>query len=275
MEMIIPNTHYGVLEQNFPASDLESAAEQISNLGFAVLDGGYDASELKAISDDFERTRQQYIEEHGKDHLRNIGELHTVRAPLTRGGKSFLQLALNQRLLTVVNMLIPGQFILNQQNGVINPPQESYSQGAWHRDLPYQHFVSSRPLAVNALFCVDEFTLENGATFVLPASHKAEPLPSVDYIARNAMQVTAPAGNYILLDCMLFHSGGFNRTKRERRAVNHVFNIPFFKQQINIPMNMRDVALTEEQRKILGFGFSEPATVANYLASRSSVDEVY
>ena len=40
----------------------------------------------------------------------------------------------------------------------------AHHQSAFHRDLPYQHFTSSRPIAINALFCADEFTNENGAT---------------------------------------------------------------------------------------------------------------
>ncbi len=159
-------------------------------------------------------------------------------------------------------------YILNQQNGVINPPQETYNQGAWHRDLPYQHFITSKPLAINALFCVDDFTFENGATFVLPASHKSENFPSSDYIQRNAIQVEAKAGSFIVLDCMLFHSGGFNKTCFERRAVNHVYNIPFFKQQINIPMNMEDTHLSAEERDILGFSYVEPGSISDYLSKR-------
>jgi len=86
--------------------------------------------------------------------------------------------------------------VLNQQNGVINPPHsERYNQGAWHRDLPYQHFVSSRPLAINALFCLDQFTIENGATKVLPASHRQEAFPSDDFVQSQATPVTAPAGS--------------------------------------------------------------------------------
>ncbi|HCS29385.1 MAG TPA: phytanoyl-CoA dioxygenase, partial [Spongiibacteraceae bacterium] len=134
--------------------------------------------------------------------------------------------------------------------------------------LPYQHYTSSTPLAVNALFCVDDNTLENGAAFVLPASHKAIAFPSESYLRKNAVQVNAKAGQYILLDCMLFHSGGFNRTAKERRAINHVFSIPYFKQQINLPENMHADDLSPEAQALLGFNFQEPASIASYLASR-------
>lgn len=267
--MKVPGESYGILQRTEVANPVEAAVEQVRNLGFAVLDSGYDAEALAEIESEFERVRALYADRHGSERLARCSELHTVRAPLTMGSRPMLDLALNPVLLAAVGQLIPGKFILNQQNGVINPPQETYNQGKWHRDLPYQHFVTSRPIAVNALFCVDAFTCENGGTFVLPASHKSEPFPSSEYVTRNALQVSAPAGSYILLDCMLFHSGGFNRTERERRAVNHVFNIPYFKQQINIPANMDPDGLDDMQRDVLGFRYLEPGSVEEYLASRA------
>jgi ectoine hydroxylase-related dioxygenase (phytanoyl-CoA dioxygenase family) len=265
----IPQKSYGILGQNSVTSALELAVEQVRTVGYAVLDGGYTQVQLEAIAREFDDTRAAYVASHGEARLRAADEFNTVRAPLTHGGRAFLDLALNARLLAALEQLIAGKFILNQQNGIVNPPRETYNQAAWHRDLPYQHFVSSRPLAVNALFCVDEFTCDNGATFVLPASHKSEAFPSEDYIRANAVQTEAPAGAYLLLDCMLFHAGGFNRSERPRRAVNHVYNIPYFKQQINIPRNMPQHDLSAEARRILGYDYQEPASVDDYLAQRA------
>lgn len=265
----IPEASYGILQQNLSDSAIDEAVEQVRNLGYAISDSGYSTAELKSISEEFNRTREYYVKTYGESKLRSLNEFHTIRSPLTHGGDVFLRLALNENLLSILKKLIPGKFILNQQNGVINPPQETYNQGAWHRDLPYQHFVSSTPLAINALFCVDDFTLENGATFVLPASHKSEAFPSSNYVRKNAIQVVAKAGSFILLDCMVYHSGGFNKTQSMRRAVNHVFNIPYFKQQINIPMNMKSDNLSSEVRDILGFTFAEPTSISDYLSTRT------
>jgi ectoine hydroxylase-related dioxygenase (phytanoyl-CoA dioxygenase family) len=265
----VPEHVYGVLQQDRFESGQDEVAEQVRRLGYAVLDSGYTPAQLREISDAFDRVRERYVNTWGETRLRSLNEFHTIRALLTHGGATFMQLAMNPSLMTLLQKLIVGKFILNQQNGVINPPGETYNQGAWHRDLPYQHYVSSSPLAVNALFCVDDFTFENGSTFVLPASHKAIAFPSESYLRNNAVQVEAKAGQYLLLDCMLFHSGGFNRTAKERRAVNHVYNIPYFKQQINLPKNMSDYALSVEARELLGFNYQEPASIEQYLASRS------
>ncbi len=46
------------------------------------------------------------------------------------------------------------------------------------------------------------------------------------------------------MDCMLFHCGGHNKAARERRAINHAFTIPYFKQQIDIPLSISPAGLT-------------------------------
>jgi ectoine hydroxylase-related dioxygenase (phytanoyl-CoA dioxygenase family) len=264
----IPESSYGVLQQNLSENIFDEVAEQIRNIGFAVIDSGYSESELLQFSDEFNATRKRYVETYGEQELKSINEYNTIRSPLTHGGDAFLKLALNENLMSVLKKLIQGKFILNQQNGIINPPKETYNQAAWHRDLPYQHFVSTKPLAINALFCVDNFTIENGATFVIPASHKSEAFPSENYIKRNAIQVQAKAGSFILLDCMMFHAGGYNTTSSSRRAVNHVYNIPYFKQQINIPSNMESANLSAETRDMLGFNYIEPSSISHYFSTR-------
>ena len=167
----VPEHVYGVLQQDRFDSGQDEVAEQVRRLGYAVLDSGYTPAQLREISDAFDRVRERYVNTWGETRLRSLKEFHTIRGLLTHSGAPFIDLAMNPSLIGVLQKLIVGKFVLNQQNGVINPPGETYTQGAWHRDLPYQHYVSSSPLAVNALFCVDDFTFENGSTFVLPASH--------------------------------------------------------------------------------------------------------
>lgn len=264
----VPEKSYGILQQTAAGSAIDEVVEQVRSLGYGILDSGYGAPELQNLSAEFDRVHRKYIESYGEAWLTGLDEHNTIRAPLTHRSAAFLALAFNENLLLALKKLIAGKFILNQQNGIINPPQQSYNQSAWHRDLPYQHFLSTTPLAVNALFCLDDFTFENGATFVLPASHKSGAFPSAPYVKKNALQIEARAGSFILLDCMLFHAGGFNATQARRRAVNHIYNIPYFKQQINLPANMSDAELSPEQSEILGFRYLEPVSVAAYLSGR-------
>jgi ectoine hydroxylase-related dioxygenase (phytanoyl-CoA dioxygenase family) len=263
-------TSYGVLEQTTARSEIDRAVESLRILGYAILAGGYDRGGLNAFALAFERAHARSAAAHGGPAaLAVIDEHNTIRAMIAHD-RCFLELASNPGVLQVCRRLIADYIVLSQQNGVINPPRaERYNQGAWHRDLPYQHFVSSRPLAVNALFCLDAFTIENGATRVLPGSHRGEAFPSDDFIADHAVTVEAEAGSFILLDCMTFHAGGINTTDRPRRAVNHVYTIPMMRQQIDLPNLLgEDFVFDPQMRRLLGYEVRTPSTVAEFLESR-------
>jgi ectoine hydroxylase-related dioxygenase (phytanoyl-CoA dioxygenase family) len=261
---------YGVIGQTVSDTDVTYACESIRRLGYGVIDGGYDKSALAALSAAFERARERHHSDHGGvAALEAIDEHNTIRLPLAYE-PAFLELAANRTILDICTRLVAGYVVLNQQNGVINPPYaQRYNQGAWHRDLPYQHFVSSRPLAINALFCLDAFTIENGATNVLPASHQQEDFPSDRFIETAAATIEAPAGSFIVLDCMAYHSGGVNRTERARRAVNQVYSIPLIKQQIDLPAALGEQFTSDPRlRKLLGYDVRIPRSVGDYLANR-------
>jgi len=183
----------------------------------------------------------------------------------------FLELANHSSVLNICRRMVGDYVVLNQQNGIINPPNGMhYSQGAYHRDLPHQHFVSSRPLAITALFCLDDFTAENGATLVVPGSHRQEAFPSDEVVELVKVQVLAPAGSFIVLDSMVFHSGAVNRSSRERRAVNHVFAAPLIRTQIDLPSALGDSFTRDSDlRELLGYKTRVPRSIAEYYESRS------
>jgi ectoine hydroxylase-related dioxygenase (phytanoyl-CoA dioxygenase family) len=148
------------------------------------------------------------------------------------------------------------------QNGVINVPVTGDEQNAgyWHRDLNYQHFVSTRPVSMSALFCVDDFSEETGGTRVLPTSHKSESFPSEEFVLKHEIGIDAPAGSAIVFDSMLYHRGGHNRSSVVRRAINHMYTIPFIKQQISLP-------------KILKGRFSDDPFLSKFLGYESEPNE--
>lgn len=260
---------YGVHLQTPEGDSLDQAVETISLLGYAVIDGGYSSEELEQFAAAFERAKAALYERHGRDALERIDEQNTIRVPMAID-PLFLELARNDTVLAICRRLIGDYVVLNQQNGIINPPSgQRYNQGAFHRDLPFQHFVSSRPLALNALFCLDEFTASNGATYVLPASHKQEVFPSDSVVLATRLQVCAPAGSYILLDGLTYHSGAVNRTEQGRRAVNHLYSVPIIRPQIDLPAVLGpDYVSDSAVRRLLGYELGVPTSVEAYYNKR-------
>jgi ectoine hydroxylase-related dioxygenase (phytanoyl-CoA dioxygenase family) len=269
MSVTKPFPRYGVRIANEAHDDLDEAAETLGLLGYAVVDSGLDAAQLRALRATFSARHAANHAANDVARLRAIGEVDLLRCPLAND-PLFLDLASNPRILALCERMMGPGFILNQQNGIVNPAgAKTYSQSAYHRDLPYQHFVSSRPLAINALFCLDPFTSENGATFVIPGSHKQEAFPSDAVIAAQARQIEAPAGSFLVLDCMTYHCGGANRSAVDRRAVNHVYTIAMMRQQIDLPAYLGEAFSTDPKiRQLLGFDHPTARSVEEFIAQR-------
>jgi ectoine hydroxylase-related dioxygenase (phytanoyl-CoA dioxygenase family) len=149
----------------------------------------------------------------------------------------FLSLVTDRRILDIVERLLGDYFIVMLQNGILNVPQIGADQtsGYWHRDFGYQHFVSSRPIGVTAIHCLDNFNGVTGGTRVLPNSHRQETFPSEEFLRLHDRGIEAPAGSVVLLDSMLYHRGGHNTSPNVRRGINTTYALPLIKQQINLP----------------------------------------
>lgn len=100
--------YYGVLEQHQINNDvILQAAEEITNLGYAVIDSGYSPHKLEKISDCFNLVHASYVQKYGMSFLQNIDEFNGVRLPMAFD-KVFLDLALNPIIIKLVQSLIKG-----------------------------------------------------------------------------------------------------------------------------------------------------------------------
>ena len=261
---------YGITQRAVTSTDVDLHVERIRRVGVTVVDGGLEPGEVAQLSDGLDRLlTEQARRAGGMDRLVAIGEHETVRCCLAYDDL-FLKLASNPRVLAVCRALMGEYIVLMQQNGIVNPAGRQHTQTAFHRDLPYQHFVSSRPLAISALFCVDPFTAANGATMVLPGSHKAEDFPSSTLVGELVEAVEAPSGHFLMFDSMVFHRAGSNTSPNPRRAVNHVYTLPFVAQQISLPDELGGRhADNPDLRRLLGYESGPLASVDAWWQRRS------
>ena len=228
--------------------------EEIRNIGYTVVDSGLSHDDLEVFRRKIDGIYAEQVREiGGETRLKGMHDAHLARC-LIGYDDAFMQLAAHPRLITIATRVLGENFILMSQNGILNQSNDEHYQSTWHRDLNYQHFVSSRPLALSALYCIDEFSAETGGTFLIPASHKSEMFPSKDYVVAQERQVSARAGAILIFDAMVYHRSGHNRSGRVRRAVNHIFTLPLIKQQISFP-KMLQGRFSDDPflRKLLGY----------------------
>lgn len=266
-----PVKTFGVKEFSRPTSEVERHVEELTFAGYTILPDLMSEDELIAARNGVESIYQQQIEEiGGREYLESIGDTYTAMCLLAYDDL-FVEMATESRVLAVVESLLGDYFTLMLQNGIINVPDvgEDQTAGLWHRDLGYQHLVTSRPLGVTALFCLDDFSEETGATRVLPASHKAEVFPSEEYVRQHERTVEAAAGSAIVLDAMLYHRSGRNTSGRVRRGVNNIYTLPLIKQQISLPKALKGKHSEDGSlRKLLGYESETDENVVEFRRRR-------
>ncbi|MCO8163211.1 phytanoyl-CoA dioxygenase family protein [Pseudomonas sp. 21LCFQ010] len=175
---------------------------------------------------------------------------------------SFLDCLQAYPIYGFIERYFAGQFILNSFGGAINTrDSQSYAQRV-HRDI--RSYSGEMPLLLNTLVMLDDFTADNGATWMLSGSHKAEAKPDDEYFKAYAEQAIAPAGSILMFNSNVWHAGGSNLTDQVRRSVTPMFSKPFMKQQFDYPRAIgydRGADFDAVLRQVIGYNSRVPATL--------------
>jgi ectoine hydroxylase-related dioxygenase (phytanoyl-CoA dioxygenase family) len=226
---------YGITEAAAEAADpaLALALEELARNGFTILADALPGATVATMRDALDRAvANQAARFGGTERLAAIGEAGQARA-LLEEEPVFLDILRVGALDAIVSALLGPAALVMQQNGIVMPPEGAeHHQQSWHRDLPYQAWVASKPIALGALTVLDDFTAESGATLFLPGSQRHADFPSAGFASRWAVPAFAPAGAIVVFDAMCFHRGGVNRGRAPRRAVNTLYGVPLLAQQV-------------------------------------------
>lgn len=119
------------------------------------------------------------------------------------------------QVLAVVGELIGERFFLSQVEG--REPLAGGGHQQLHRDLSAQ-----RPGDIaNALAFFDDYGPENGATRIVPGSHRPWPgEPPLDFTDESrSVQLSGAAGDILVFDVDLVHAGSLNPSGARRRSL--------------------------------------------------------
>jgi ectoine hydroxylase-related dioxygenase (phytanoyl-CoA dioxygenase family) len=262
---------YGVTEtaREAPADPvLALALEELTRNGFTRLLDALSPSLVEGLRAALDRVlAEQTTRFGGEAALAAIGDAGQARA-LLEEDDIFLEIPRAPMLDAVVETILGSAALVMQQNGIVIPPGSAeHHQQSWHRDLPYQSWVATKPIALGALAVLDDFDAVSGATLFLPGSHKHETFPSQAYVDLWATPAYAPAGSIVVFDAMCFHRGGVNRGDRPRRAINTLHGVPLLAQQIAF----RDrPGLDPKLRRRLGLDYQPAASADEWRARRAA-----
>lgn len=158
-----------------------------------------------------------------------------------------------------------GPYILNSFGGAINSAySRSYAHNI-HRDI--RSHSGDQKLLLNTLVMFDEFTPDNGATFLMPGSHRMPEKPSEKDFYAVAKQALGPAGSILMFDSNVWHAGGDNNTAFPRRSVTPMFCKPYVKPGFDYPRALgydKGDTFSADLRQILGYNSRIPATLEEW-----------
>jgi ectoine hydroxylase-related dioxygenase (phytanoyl-CoA dioxygenase family) len=152
--------------------------------------------------------------------------------------------------------------IINSFSGLNNLPNQPNFSAVVHRDLRF--YSGDVPIMLNCLLMVDDFTIENGGTYLLPYSHLKEEKPSDEEFFKNAIQAVGKKGDMIIFNANVWHSSAPNTTQDNRRAIPITVSKSFMKQLLDYPRaigydRMDDFSLKLQQ--LLGYHSRVPASL--------------
>jgi len=252
------------MQQNTPASpyapvDQTGVSIDGLNIGQAVSEiheQGYTVVEQFLTGDVIEPIREAFNTEVPITEMRFLGSTtgNTWRAHnLLAKTRAIDELLLDTRLRAIVEGVI-GKFCQINIATLFNTLPGEFKQdlhqddGLWPIPRPHPSFLC------NLLIAFDDFTMENGATHVVPHSHQwTKP---VDQTIKS-VQVEIKSGSAIFWEGGLWHGGGANTTTDQERMglfISHLVSYlrPSDLQLVSVPREVvRD--LPRKLQRLLGY----------------------
>jgi hypothetical protein len=208
-------------------------AADLDRDGFAVMPHALDNPRMDAIRG---RLAELSAEEGDRAGLEVHQEAGTDRlSDLVNKGEVFDIFYTHPVVLAGIAHVLDGDLKLSSLNSRAALPGKGH-QGL-HADWgPLD--LSEGFQVCNSIWLLDDFTVENGATRVVPGTHRSGQSPGdvLDDAAAphpDEQLLLAPAGTVVIFNSHLWHGGTTNRTNRPRRAVHSYFTRRHQPQQLD------------------------------------------
>jgi ectoine hydroxylase-related dioxygenase (phytanoyl-CoA dioxygenase family) len=240
---------------------------EVETYGFTVLESVIDPALARELADAVSvadaRVGTEYV--HQAAYARHVMNLLAC-------DERFLALIDHAVVLDAIESMLGSDVILGSLNARILRPGDP--DQPFHSDIPAPFRKSGAPIMMQAVWMLDGFTADNGATRIVPGSHRAEPVePPSDVEVSHWVAPTGPAGSVLLFNGQCWHGGGANRSEAIRRAVFAHYRVgPWMRFQCDPHVGFPEsvwASMSDRQRQLLRMerGVGQPNAADYYRAS--------
>jgi ectoine hydroxylase-related dioxygenase (phytanoyl-CoA dioxygenase family) len=230
-----------------------SDLERLERDGYTILEGVLDGPTCDALAAALERLEHEL---HAVPASNIFEGLNTVRIyNLLARGALFEQLAVHPRVLPIVEAVLDRGCLVSSVSSIAIGPGEAPQPV--HADdqlipLPRPHVA----IVCNTMWAITEFTAENGATRLVPGSHRASEAPD-PFAEHTTIPAAMPRGSVLIYHGSLWHGGGANLSDQRRVGLALNYCAGWVRQQENqqlgIPLEVAR-GFSPRLRKLAGFG---------------------
>ena len=213
---------------------LNACRERFERDGYVILERLIDPAAVGSLIDALLRVEAK----HGFGYAKTSFEGYkTVRINnLLVYDELFWNVPLQPEILQLAEAILDPELLLSSLCTLtLGPGQEEQPLHEDTQQLPLPR--PRAPIAVNAMWALSDFTEANGATRVVPGSHKYDSAPPYGGTAAT-VAVTMPAGSVMLFDSALWHKGGANTTQERRYALSCYYCAGWMRQQENLQLGI-------------------------------------
>ena len=208
------------------------------------------------------------LKKHRDIQIKNKNEIECEGVALNLIGDDVIYLSLLEELIKlgiiedIKKYFFKSVCILNSFSGLNNLPLKTNFSGNIHRDSKF--FSNTKPIMLNFLIMLDDFTSKNGPTLLLPYSHKKLEKPTDKYFYKNAIQAIGKSGDILLFNSDVWHASSTNKTDMGRMALPLTFSKSFIKQLMDYPRYLgydKMCSFSDEMQTLLGYHSRVPANL--------------
>ncbi len=227
--------------------------ERIERDGFTIVENAIDLDFVEQCNDELARLENQYDVTPSKNTFE--GE-RTVRIyNLLVHGSLFEAIPVHPGVLPLVEGVLDSGCLISSLSSIAIDPGETPQP--IHADdqllpLPKPHV----PLVCNTMWALTDFTEENGATRIIPGSHRSDHSP--DYGKHyDSIPAEMARGSVLVWHGSLWHGGGANKSQDRRVGIAMNYCAGWVRQQENQQLGIpAEIArgFTPRLRELVGYG---------------------
>ena len=232
---------------------------QFQDDGVCLVKNVLDDSQVQLLRLELERAREEDLRQ--RPDAFDSGMVHNCMIR----GKEMAKLLDNPTMNAYMKEVLSPTFILYAYQSSSLPPGGDNYGSRVHVDCP--RFIPNYITNAGVFFPLDDFTLENGATYYLKGSHKKESLPDENKFFENADRLICKAGDMVVLDALLQHAAGVNKTNTIRHALTMNFCRSYMRQRFDFCRMVDESfiqSLGEDGRRLMGWNVRVPTSLDEF-----------